>query len=114
MAPRKADLEGVHEGLFFETLGRTVRHSGVQVPDIPAGGDRHVASVRTAFDEYEPVLAKQPVLARIVDEARDEKFLLRPRREVFADCCAIVQLGETDACMRAARPDDHRKLQLSG
>ena len=47
---------------FFETLARAVRHSGVEIPDVPAIGDRHVAGVRPAIDEDDAVLAKQAIV----------------------------------------------------
>src|SRR5260221_8675257 len=112
MWAREADIEGMHEGLFFETLGCTVGHSRVEVPDIPAIGDRHVARVRPAVDENDAVLAKQAVIAGVIDEARDEEFLLLTFCEISIDRGAVIDLGEPDARMRSARPDDDRKLEL--
>src|SRR5881275_999871 len=112
MAVRKTDVERTHERFFFETLGCAVGHSRVEIPDIPLTGDRHVAGVRPTFHEDDPVLAEQAILAGVVDEARDKKFLLRPCLEISADRGSIIELGEPDARMRTAWPDDGRKLQL--
>src|SRR5450631_1412818 len=106
MPARKADVEGAHEGFFFETFLRAVGHPGVEIPDIPAIGDRHVACIRPAVDEDDAILAKQAVVVGVVDKTRHEKFLLRPLREIYRYRGAIVELGETDAGMRAARPHD--------
>ena len=58
------------------------RHVGVEIPDVPAIGDRHVAGVGLAVDHGETIFAIEPVGARIVDEARDEEILLlRARRD---------------------------------
>src|SRR5581483_12275762 len=98
-----ADVEGAHERLFFETLGRIAGHSGVEVPDVPSCGDRHVTRIGPAVDEDEAILAKLSVGAGIVDKARNEEFLLGSRCQITLECGAIVELGEPDARMRAAR-----------
>src|SRR5207248_1044950 len=112
MAVRKSDVERTHERFFFETLGCAVGHSRVEIPDIPLTGDRHVAGVRPAFDKDYAVLAEQAILARIVDEARNKEFRLRPCFEISADRGSIIEHGEANARMRTAWPDDGRKLQL--
>src|ERR1700745_3799914 len=107
MPTPKTDLEGAHERLFLKTLFRARRHAGVEIPDVPAVGDRHVAGIGLAIDESEAVLAEQAVVARIVDETRDKEQLLAALGEVTRH-----RLGGVDACqarprMRAARADDH-------
>ena len=92
MAARETDVEGAHEGFFFETLGGARRHSRVEIPDVPAIGDRHVAGVRPAIDEDDPVLAKQTVLIGVIDKARDEEFLFLPLVEIALERGAIVEL----------------------
>ena len=37
------DVEGAHPGLFLAALLGALRHAGVEVPDVPAVGDRHMA-----------------------------------------------------------------------
>ena len=95
-------------------LPALARHVGVEVPDLPAVGDRHVAGIGLAVDEDDAIFAEQAVLARIVDEARDEEFL-RPgaRREIALHRRAIVDLGKADAGMRSARPDDDGKGKIA-
>src|SRR5476649_712155 len=111
MPAREADVEGAHESFFFETLGRAVHHPGVEIPDIPAIGDRHVACVRPAVDEDNAILAKQAVIVGVVDKARDEKTLLRPRCKIFRYRGTIVEFGKPEAGMRTARTDNDRKLE---
>jgi hypothetical protein len=112
MAAREADVEGAHERLFLETLGCTVGHPRIEIPDIPTIGDRHMACVGPAIDENNAVLAKQAVLVGVIDEARDEEFLLRPFRKISSDRGAIIDFGEPDARMRTARPNDDRRPEL--
>ncbi len=109
MPAAEADVERAHEGLFLQALGRAVRHSGVEIPDVPAVGDRHVAGVRLAVDEDDPVFAEQAVLARIVDKSRDEELLFFAPFEIARHRRAVVDLGETDTGVRSARPHDDGK-----
>src|SRR5258708_217947 len=78
MAAAEADVESVHEGFFLEALGGTVGHAGVEIPDIPAIGDRHIAFESPAFDEHETVIAKQAVPIRVTDEDGKDEVLRRP------------------------------------
>ena len=78
MPARKSGVERAHERLFFETLRCVFRHPRVEIPDIPAIGDRHMTRVRPPFDESNTVLAEQSILACIVDKAGHEKILFRP------------------------------------
>ena len=96
---------------LFEALAVAEGHAGVEIPDVPAIGDRHVAGIGPAVDEDDAVFAKQTVGTGIVDEAGDEEFLLRPLREISADRGAIVDPGEPDAGMRTARPHDHAEIR---
>ena len=111
MPARETDVERAHERLFFETLRCAFRHPCIEIPDVPAIGDRHVTRVRPPFDEGNTVLAKQSIFARVVDKAGYEKILFRPFLEIAIDRVAIVEFGEPDAGMRTARADDERKLQ---
>jgi len=52
-----------------------------------------------AIDDDDAILAKQAIIAGVIDETRDEKFLLRSFREISADRGAIVDLGQSDARM---------------
>src|SRR5262249_21526666 len=109
MGTRESDVECAHEPLFLETLGRASRHPCIEIPDVPAIGDRHVTCVRSPLDENDAVFAKQSVCARVVDKAGYEKLLLRPFCEIAIDRVVIVEFGEPHAGMRPARADNDRK-----
>ena len=70
---------------FFAALAFAERHAGVEVPDIPAVGDRHMAGIGPAIDENNAIFAEQTVVPGIIDKAGDEEFLLRPVREISGD-----------------------------
>src|ERR1700759_900896 len=99
MPSPKADVEGHHERLLFETLGRTLHHAGVEIPDVPALGDRHVTGVSTAVDEDDAIFAEQTVGARVIDEARDEEQLVVMLAEIARQRRPVVDPGETVAGM---------------
>ncbi len=113
MARREGMIEVAHEGRLFRTLLFAERHVGVEIPDVPAVGDRHVAGVSFAVDHRETIFAVEPVRVHVVDEARDEEILFVPFGKIGCERCRVVELGEPDAGMRAARPRDHRKAQLT-
>src|SRR5713226_628625 len=112
MPNRETAVEVSHEIFFFEAFAFAERHACVEIPDIPAIGDRHVAGIRPSIDEDDSIFAKQTIIVGIIDEARHEKFQLRSFCEISDYCGAIIELGEPDAGMRTTRPDDDRKLQL--
>src|SRR5271163_1795165 len=114
MANHKTAVEVAHEVCFFAALAFAERHARVEIPDVAAVGDCHVAGVSAAIDEDDAVFAIESVIAGIIDKARDEEFLLRVLRQISAERALIVDLGEASAGMRAARPDDDRKLQVGG
>src|SRR6202000_2912317 len=76
VATRKVPIEVAHEALFLPPLLGALRHARVEIPDVPTIGDRHMAGIRFAVDEYDAVFAEPPVGTRIVDKAGDEKRLL--------------------------------------
>src|ERR1700753_3209799 len=100
MAARESRIKSAEEGFFLKALGRALRHAGVEIPDVPAIGDRHVTGVGPAIDEYEPVLAKQAIVVSVVDESRDEEVLLLPLSEIALKRDAIVDLRKPPARMR--------------
>jgi hypothetical protein len=111
---RKAAVEVAHEVRFLAALAFAERHAGVEIPDVPAVGDCHVAGVSATIDEDDPVFAIEAVVTRIIDEARDEEFLLRALRQISAERAIIVDPGEASAGMRTARPNDDGKPQVCG
>lgn len=113
VARREGAIEVAHEDRLFRTLLLAEGHVGVEIPDVPAVGDRHVAGVGFTVDHRETIFAVEPVGARIVDEARDEEILLVTLGKIGCDRRSIVELREADAGMRAARPRDHRKAQFT-
>jgi len=72
----------------------------------------HMACVRPAIDEHDAILAEQSVFVGVIDEARNEEFLLVAFHKVSIDRGAIVELGEPDARMRTAWTNDDWKLKL--
>ena len=113
VAPCETGIESPHETFFFEALGCALRHAGVEIPDVPAIGDRHVASIGAAVDEHDSVLAKQAVFTGIIDETRDEEILLLPFGEIAPKRELVVDLHKPPARMRSSRPDDERKDEAS-
>src|SRR6202035_5194609 len=113
MASGESGIEGAHEVCLLQALAFAESHAGVEVPDVPAIGDRHVAGIGPAVNDDDTVFAKQAVIAGVVDETRDEEFRLRPHLEISADRGAIVYPGEPDAGMRTQRPDNDRKFDVS-
>ena len=63
MAHAKCLIERAHEVFLFEALAFAKSHAGVEVPDVPAIGDRHMAGIGPAVDDDDAVFAKQAVLA---------------------------------------------------
>ena len=112
MATGEADVERAHKGFFFETLARAGRHSRVEIPDIPASGDGHVACVSLAIDENNSALAKQAVVAGIVDKLRNEEILLVSFDEITRHRGTVIDLRKPRPRMRSARPDDHGKGKI--
>src|SRR3984885_10742981 len=104
MASDERLIEAAHKVFLLEALAFAESHAGVEVPDIPAIGDRHMAGIGPAIDDDDAVFAKQAVVVGVVDEARDEEFLLRPFQKISADCGGIVDPGEPDAGMRTQWP----------
>src|ERR1700733_11500318 len=113
MASDERLIEAAHKVFLLEALAFAESHAGVEVPDIPAIGDRHMAGIGPAVDDDDAVFAKQAVIVGVVDEARDKEFLLRPLRKISADRGAIVNPGESCAGMRTQRPHDDRKFEVS-
>lgn len=113
MACCKGLVEVKHEDGFLRPLLLAERHIGVEIPDVPAVGDRHVAGIGPAVDHRETIFAIETVRAHIVDEARDEEVLLVAPGNIGCERRRVVELGEADAGMRAARPRDHRKAELA-
>src|SRR5258708_22786121 len=99
MANCEATIEGAHEVFFFAALAFAESHICVEIPDVPPIGYRHVATIWPAIDDDDTILAKQAIIVGVIDETRDEKFLLRSFREISADRGAIVDLGQSDARM---------------
>ena len=106
-------IEVAHEAFFFKPLLHVERHAGVEIPNVPAVRDRHVASIGFAGDEHDPVFAEQAICIRIIDEAGGEELLLHAFGKISRKRGAIFDPAKPDAGMRAARPHDDRKLQLS-
>src|ERR1700680_2842392 len=88
----KMGMEGSSSRLAFAEC-----HICVEVPDIPTIGDRHVASIGPAIDHDDAIFAEQAIIAGIVDEARNKKFLLRSFLEISADRGAVVDLCQSGA-----------------
>src|SRR5260370_22324820 len=96
VSSRERAVEAAHEILFFAALAFAKCHICVEVPDIPTIGDRHVAGIGPAIDDDDPVFAKQAVIVGVIDEARDEEFLLQPVRKKSIDRRPIIELGAPD------------------
>src|ERR1700691_5839211 len=113
MARGERPIERAHEAFLFSALAFAEGYAGIEVPDVPAIGDRHMAGIGPAVDHDDAVFAKQAVIAGVVDEARDKEFLLRPLRKISADRGVIVDPGESDAGMRTHRPHNDRKSEVN-
>src|SRR5579872_2712126 len=109
MTLRESMVERLHERRLLGPLVLTRRHLCVHIPDVPAIRDRGVTRVRAPIDEDEAILAEQTVVALIIHEARNEELFLRMLAEIALDRDCIVELGETPAGMRTARPNDGGK-----
>src|ERR1700740_622102 len=109
MTAAEADVERAHEGLLLQALGDAGRQPRIEIPDVPAVGDRHVAGKGAPVDEDDAILSEQTVLARIVDETGEEECLLRAAVEILLQRGTVIDLGKTDAGMRSARPYDQGK-----
>ena len=99
MTAREAEIEGMHEGLFLETLAGTPGHSRVEVPDVPAICDRHVTGVGPAVHEDHAVFAEQAVVAGIVDVPRNKELFFLALIEIARHRLTIIYFGKTDAGM---------------
>src|SRR6185312_7088644 len=84
MASGESLVEGAHEVFLLKALAFAESHAGVEVPDVPAIGDRHMAGIGPPVDDDDAVFAKQAVATGIVDKARDKEFRLRPLRKISA------------------------------
>src|SRR5579871_2342229 len=63
VATRKVAIEIAHETFFFAALLSTERHARIEIPDVPALGDRHMTGKGLSADEHDPVFAEQAVAA---------------------------------------------------
>ena len=71
-------------------------------------------AIRLAVDEDDTIFAEQPILARIIDEARDEEQFFRTAFEIVRQRRRIVDPGKAGAGMRSARPGDDGKGEIGG
>ena len=73
MALRKIRIERRHKTRFLGALFGALLHVGVEIPNLPKIGDRHVRRERPPIDEDDAVFSKEPVGTAVVDKTRHKK-----------------------------------------